>query len=608
MRVLGFAPERFLTGQKSQPLDSAATEQGRYQTLADWLGTQAPVAFKSYGPGQVTTAGLRGTSGVHTAVLWNGVNINSPALGLTDFSTIAVAGLDRLSVQYGAAASALGSGAVGGSLLLQTLPDWTPGWHLSLGQRLGSFQNHQSQGVLRYTTAPKHGWQLSGKTAAYGSWQRNQTPYTQRRGYPVEPSETQQRGFLQDIFLKNQRQQQVSLNLWLTDNRATLAPADPVGRELLRTQAARLLAGFETKGFSVKTGFIRDVTDYGKGATSETNPSRTVTDRWLLRAEHERTFTPGPNRQATLRLGAELTHFIAQVDEYTGRLIRENRADLYALFRYRASERLLASVNLRQAFVTGFNPPPTPSLGAEYRLIFTKKNSLSAKSSLALSYRTPTLNERYWKILGNPGLRPEQGFNKELGAVWQHTARATASLELTAFHNQISNWTYWNPERGYRVENLQDVLARGLEVTARWQRPLGKTTPGFYGQYALTRSTQQRPYDAYSSDIVGKQLPYIPRHSGTATAYLQRGRSRFTGQLQAASYRFVTFDNSQFQGGYVLVNLLVDTALRLNRVEGRLSAQAFNVFDTLVLSVKSNALPGRSFAVNLTFNLFSNPI
>ena len=89
-------PERFLAGQKIQRINSTTLLQFRFGLLTDLLQFNTPLAFKSYGPGQLATVSFRGTSANHTAVLWNGIDINQPNLGQTDFSTLPVAGFDRL--------------------------------------------------------------------------------------------------------------------------------------------------------------------------------------------------------------------------------------------------------------------------------------------------------------------------------------------------------------------------------------------------------------------------------------------------------------------------------------------------------------------------------
>jgi vitamin B12 transporter len=612
LTVRGFAPERFMAGLKVQRADSALTATFGLQNLTEWLALQAPVQFKSYGPGQLTTVGLRGTSANHTAVLWNGININPPSLGQTDFSTLPTAGFDQLSIQYGAAASAVGSDAVGGSVLLNSAPNWQQGGIVgTLGHRLGAWGTYQTQASLRFTKRLPDGTQLATKTLLYTGQTRHVPSYTERQGYLVEPSETPQKGLVQDVFYRTKKDNLLSVNVWLTDNTLTLAPADTVGRETTRTAAQRFLMSYAfgqprpgrwlSGATTLRAGFIRDQTAYGKGRTYDTTPSRTDTDRLLLRAEHELSPQLGTSgQQLTVRLGAETVRFLARVDGYSSGSLSEQRADFYALTRYQPTDRLTFALNLRQALVTGYNPPFTPSVGVDYQLWQQTGWRLVVRANVARSYRAPTLNERYWRTFGNPDIRPESGFSQEAGlALTRQTQRTHASLDLSSFRNHVYDWTYWNPDRGYRVENLQEVLARGLEVQGQFSQKTPRWQWGGFGQYALTRSSQQRVYDPTALDVVGRQLIYVPVHTGSLTAYLQRGPHRLTLTNQWVGQRPYTFDNSRYLPAYQLIGLVVQTGVRLGTWQGQTLVQVDNLFDTLYLNVKRNAMPGRSVALTL---------
>lgn len=601
--IRGFSPERFMGGLKIQHADSALAEAFRFQTLADFLATQASLQLKSYGTGQLTTVGFRGTSANHTAVLWNGININSPMLGHTDFSTIPLVGFDRLSIQYGAVASCVGTDAVGGSILLSSNPNFNKvGIEAFFGQRLASFNNHQTQTGVRFSAVINKNSKMVGKTLFFGGKLNNHFPNTERGGYLVEPSETTQKGLIQDLYFKNIKQRQFSINIWLSDNKLTLAPNSPIGRETTQTKAYRFLTNYELGNTMIRAGFIRDVIDYGKGSDFESSPSHSETDRYILRVEHELRFS---KPKITARLGSEVVHYRCRVDSYASGLITENRADVYALIRYQISNRFLTSLNLRQAFVTGYPPPFTPSLGVEYRLKNTESQVITLKANMARSYRVPTLNERYWRTLGNPDLRPESGFNQEIGVELKQNISAylKVSSSITAFHNRMDDWTYWNPDRGYRVENLQLVVARGLEIQANVQYKTERARAGLFAQYALTRSSQERIYDPTAQDIVGKQLIYLPLHTGSANAFLEMNKTRITVLWQGSSLRYYTFDNSKFIKGYQLVNVMFETGLQLAGLRGKVVLQADNIFDVLYLNVKRNAMPGRNFALNLILNI-----
>ncbi|WP_245564890.1 TonB-dependent receptor plug domain-containing protein [Spirosoma panaciterrae] len=603
--VRAIAPERFLAGQKIQRIDSTTLLQFRFASLTDVLALNTPLAFKNYGPGQLATVSFRGTSANHTAVLWNGININQPNLGLTDFSTLPVAGFDRLAVQYGSASSAVGSDAVGGSILLGNSPSWQPGIRLTAGQQIASFRNNQTQLGAQYASPLGANWKLSGKSLIYRSQLNNTYPYTERQNYFLEPSTTAQRGLSQDLYFLHRNGRQVSVHVWLTDNDLIQSPQDTLARERTQTQSARWLATYEADRTTIRLGWIRDVLDYAKGNIN--NPSHTQTDRFISRVEREFAFKSTQNYQLTLRAGGEWSHYWTRTDGYGGLLIEEDRADLYALFRFQTT-RWLLSANVRQAFVTRFNPPLTPSLGAEYQLLQHKRFTLTGKGAISRSFRVPTLNERYWVGLGNPDLLPEDGLNLEAGLATAGALSEHLNLmaELTAYRNRVNNWTYWNPAVNYHVENLQLVVARGLEVTTGLTYRQTAWKAGIRISYAFTRSSQERAYDTYSQDILGKQLVYVPMHSGTLNAYIQRGQTRLSVQMQANSRRYTTFDNSQFFKGTLLTNVLLEHTVNWRFMPVRIQGQVNNVFDTLVLGVKRNALPGRNGAINLIINFPSH--
>lgn len=600
--VRAFVPQKFMSGLKIQRIDSASLAQVRFQNIGDVLSAYTPVAFKNYGPGQLSTASFRGTSANHTAVLWNGLNINAPTLGQTDFSTIPVAGFDQLSVQYGSAASIVGSDAVGGSILLDSRASAKP-FHASIGRQGASFNNHQAQADVRYALPLGSQWAFSGKTAFYDGRMNNDYPKPTRRTYTLLPTETFQKGIVQDLFLHSRNDQEVSAHIWLTDNKLTLTPEDKQGREMTRTTAYRTMVRYQVRTLTLRTAWVRDIIDYAKGDL--TRPDHSVTDKFASRVEKDFTLNLGSILNPVfIKTGGEWTHYRSRVPGYVQSPVSENRTDVFLLTRWQPTSRITASVNLRQGLVTGFNPPFTPSIGLEYHLIQKTLYNLVLKGSYGRSYRVPTLNERYWKDLGNPDIRPETGWNKELGLEQTFKAALGGTLRTSAtfYHNRIKDWTYWNPSRNYRVENLQQVLARGIELQLNYHRQSGPWQTGLDAGYAFNKSSQEKAYDSYSQDIVGKQLVFVPEHTANANAFVQFKSTRVTGQLQAASKRYTTFDNSQFLDGYGLVNLLAETTFAFHKFKFVLQGQVRNLTDTFYLNVRNNAMPGRSFALSLTFS------
>src|SRR5688572_6926564 len=96
--VFGLPVTSYATGSKVLQVKSGE----EVATLSDKLIDETSFYLKTYGNNQLSTITIRGTTASQTAVLWNGININSPTLGQTDFSLIPLFLFDDVSVQYGA--------------------------------------------------------------------------------------------------------------------------------------------------------------------------------------------------------------------------------------------------------------------------------------------------------------------------------------------------------------------------------------------------------------------------------------------------------------------------------------------------------------------------
>ena len=228
----------------------------------------------------------------------------------------------------------------------------------------------------------------------------------------------------------------------------------------------------------------------------------------------EQTYAYG--QRWSLKGGINLQHFDAAVQGYGG-TVTENRAAAFALFRYEPLRRLALSLNLRQAFVDGYNPTPTPTLGANWELVRGSQHQLFLKGNVSGSYRVPTLNERFWRPGGNPDLKPEQGWNYETGLRHLYTLDGVAlETEATIYTILLDNWVQWTDTgAGYwKPVNLQKVQSKGLEFSSRATVKAGKATFSTTAGYAYTASEQIKSYENAAEEL-HRQLPYVPLHKAT---------------------------------------------------------------------------------------------
>ena len=111
--VWGKRPMKEIGVQKTK-FDSLALKENIALSMADILTFNSSVFVKSYGRATLSTVAFRGTSPSHTQVTWNGMRINNPMLGMTDFSTIPSYFIDQASLLHGTSSVNETGGGLGG--------------------------------------------------------------------------------------------------------------------------------------------------------------------------------------------------------------------------------------------------------------------------------------------------------------------------------------------------------------------------------------------------------------------------------------------------------------------------------------------------------------
>ena len=87
-------------------------------SLTNLLNNNSSIYFKQNGYGMVSSPSFRGTTAQQTAVVWNGININSQLTGQTDFNTISTRNFDNVVLKAGGGSTIYGTSAIGGTVHL----------------------------------------------------------------------------------------------------------------------------------------------------------------------------------------------------------------------------------------------------------------------------------------------------------------------------------------------------------------------------------------------------------------------------------------------------------------------------------------------------------
>lgn len=597
VEIFGKPAEVFASGSRVSTLDSTFLRTYASASIADALQTRTPVFLRTNGPSGIAVPSFRGTSPTHTAVLWNGLNISQPALGQSDMALLPLSSIGSVTVQHGAAGATYGSGAIGGAVLLNSQTQQEAGFGAEVMQEVGSFGRYFSSAGARYS-----GQNISVALSGYYLSAENDFNFRDygRIGAPTrrqDQAQVAQHGFTQDISWQLSPNTRLALHGWYTYANREVPPAmgafntnaGQVDRNLrLMTE---LNHGSNWGETTLKAAVFNDYLLF----TDNSNHSTTDINTYQVQAEQTYTYA----RRWSLRGGLNLQHFAADVQGY-GRQVTEDRASAFLLFRYDPSQRLDLSLNLRQAFVKGYNPTPAPTLGANWLMLQQGGHALYLKGNVSGSYRVPTLNERFWQPGGNPDIKPEQGWSFETGLRHRYTwGLVELESELSLYRMLVDNWIQWMPVTSsyWSPRNLQKVRSQGLELSSRASTTLGDWQLAAMGAYTYTASEQVKAYEG--NQELNRQLAHVPLHKAQLGTDLTFRTWTLTGNLTHTSLRYTDNSNAASLPGYTLLNLAVHKKFTLGQYPLIASVRNDNVTDRAYTVLENMPMPPRSLALSL---------
>jgi len=452
VEIMSEKHELFSGSAKRQSIDTVILKSNHHSDFASVLGSYTPVSVKSYGPGILSTTSLRGGSASHTAFIWNGFNLQSPMHAQNELSLIPVSFADEIQVHYGGGSTIWGTGAVGGAIIMNNKPDFSP------GQQFG----YHSSATTNRDFHNSISTQWSNGTFAtsfrlFHHHAKNQYRYINSR-LPDNPEEKQEHagfeglGLLQETHYKPNNNHIFNLRAWFQQYERNIPPAlfqdgSPAQQDddFLRL-TAQWQGFFNNIRIDVKTGYFEDYIHYNDNIfTDSESRSQMQTSEAGLRY-----YFP---KQNTVSLTFNHQYVSADVDDYMAKP-SEHRYTLLASWRWKNKhENFITSLNFRQKFAREYDVEPTPGLGITYR----PSGKFAISANIGNNYRLPTLNDRYWSPGGNPDLKPESGWSQDINfelsdfSLYNKTNDPDRSFDLdhisiALFHRKMKNWISWVPK------------------------------------------------------------------------------------------------------------------------------------------------------------------
>ena len=634
--VYGQRPMKDIGVQRTR-IDSAVLKENVSLSMADVLAFNSSIFVKSYGRATLSTVAFRGTSPSHTQVSWNGMKINSPMLGMTDFSMIPSYFIDDASLLHGTSSVNDTGGGLGGAVRLSTRPAQADGFGLQYVQGVGSFKTFDE--FLRLTYGNDH-WQVSTRAVyssspneyKYRNHDKKENIYDDEMNiigqyYPIERNRSgsfKDLHLLQEVYYNTGGGDRFGLKAWyinsnrelqmLTTDYGDATEFDNRQREhtfrgLLSWDHLRSSWKLATKAGYIHTWSAYDYKrDAGNGIMMPMTRSRSsidtfygqadgeyYLDKWLFTASlsaHQH-MVESRDKNIILQQGNK-----AIVGYDTNRL--ELSGSLSA--KWRPIDRLGLSVVLREELFGREWSPIIPALFIDG--VLSERGNIVAKASVSRNFRFPTLNDLYFLPGGNPDLRPERGWTYDAGLSFAVGSEDVYSLSgsVSWFDSYVSDWILWLPTtKGFfSPRNVKDVHAYGVELqssatfalTDEWQLSLD-------GTYSWTPSRNEGEPLSPADKSVGKQLPYVPEHTATVTGRLSWRKWSLLYKWNYYSKRYTMSSNDLSLSGqlptYFMNNITLEKGFSFKWADLSLKCAVNNLFNEEYLSVLSRPMPGINY-------------
>ncbi|WP_321480175.1 TonB-dependent receptor domain-containing protein [uncultured Bacteroides sp.] len=638
--IIGRRPMKEIGTQETK-LDSMVLQEIVGYSMSEVLSQNTTIFIKQYGRATLSTASFRGTAPSHTKVTWNGMELNSPMLGMVDFSMIPSYFIDNATLLHGTSSINVTGGGLGGAITLSNKATVQKGLNLQYIQGLSSFKTSDeflrlTYGNRQWHTSTRIAYSSSENRYKYKNYNKKKDVYDENHQiissyYPIERNksgEFHDFNLLQEAYYNTKKGDKFGLSIWYTNSRRGVPMLNvdyKEDNEYTNQKQEHTLRGILSWDKNIKkiklgakTGYT--YTSLGYDYTRDLGNNKQV--NMIHSRSYVNTYYGEFNTDYYLNNSWLLTanasihqHFVRSQDK---NIITQNgnkaivgydkariEASGYISAKWQPTERLGVSLALREDRYGNNWTPIIPA--AFFDFVLSKKGQLIAKASVSRNYRFPTLNDLYFLPGGNPNLKIERGITYDGGIEYTvgKSNKYTLKGSATWFDSYINDWIVWLPTfKGFwSPQNVKQVHAYGIELKNNLKMKLSPEWKlSVNSSFAWTPSINHGDPVNWADESIGKQLVYIPKYSSSLTGHLLWKSWQLTYKWCYYSERYTTSSNdTKSKIGRLLPYVMNDISLEKQffthwayfSIKGLIN----NLFNEEYESVLSHPMPKMNFGI-----------
>ncbi len=601
-------------GMKITRPDSMAIISMLTTSMSELLTQNTPVFIKSYGRGSQATASFRGTAASHTQLLWNGIDINSPARGYADLSLVPVFFIDDVYLLHGGSSLSEGLGAIGGSIHLENTPEWIKRNKISGIIEESAFHSEKIMAKVQSGTGSFRSVTRFMYDASANDFPFYNVGVIPHRNDTLQNAAYSKYAVLQELYFRRSNSLIAALRFWYQKsnrNLPQLMSYEGTRREeyqndnqmRIQLEVKKYLKSFNIlyfSGFSdTKMVYFRKSADMEYINDDAASGEKSFNNKLKINGIYK------PGLSLTGNLEANY-YQVTITDRVNGNGYDKGRmeAGLMLSANYKPTETTGLFLLSGSEYYDGKLIPFIPAAGFEWQVAV--HTPVVLKMNLSRNYHKPGLNDLYWIPGGNPGLLPENGKSAEVSIVnSSDNQKVIYKQELSAYFSMIRNWIIWQPASNgawyWEAANLDKVFSRGLEYdfTSTFTKNIWKFI--FSGNYAFTLVSNEHAVSSVDRSR-RKQLVYFPRNTGNLHgAAICRGWS-VMADIGYTGRRYTQSNNqwTQFESvlnPFWLTNIAVQKHIHIENLEASIKVKADNLFNVNYQQILWRPMPGRFFSV-----------
>ncbi|MBC7641827.1 MAG: TonB-dependent receptor [Flavobacterium sp.] len=567
--------KNFTNTKSKQVLNDSIIEKNQI-SLTSILNFNSVVYFKENGLGMIASPSFRGTTAQQTAVIWNGININSQLNGQTDFNLISARDFNSITVQSGGSSTLYGSSAIGGSIHLNNNLKFNELFKNELHVNYGSFNTIGVNYKTAFATD-----KLSNQISISRNSSDNDYPFLEYADLKNENGKFSNTSMNANFGYKFNSNNLLKFYSQFFDSQRYLSPSlGGISKAKYQDFNTRNLLEYNhySDKFShkIKIAFLSEKYKYFQNYSYqnyETSSAETLITKYDLAFK--------------LSNKTEINSII----DFTktkgfGTSIGENSRNIGAailLFKSQVFKKLLIDGSVRKEQTNNYESPILYGFGMKFDAL----NQYIIKINASKNFRIPTFNDLYWNGLGNKNLMPENSKSYEFS---QEIKFKNFQLSATAYYSNIENLIQWTPINNiWTPKNVTNVTNYGIEIYTKMNHQIGKNSFALGGSYAFTKS---------KNDETNFSLVYVPKHKINGEFNYYYKKIAFNYQYLFNGYVFTSSDNYYFLKEYQIHNLGIDYDFGKIKTY-KIGFQVLNLYNENYQNVQARPMPGRNFNLNI---------